>query len=102
MAAVARTHYPFLLAGSLLRHPFDSLGRASSVKAPMLALVAGADTIIPPRHGAALAKAWRGPVTSVVLPGAGHNDIGYHPAYWPTIRDFLGKTVTVTNFPARI
>jgi fermentation-respiration switch protein FrsA (DUF1100 family) len=31
-------------------------------------------------------------VKSVVLPGAGHNDIQGHPAYWPAIREFLGKT----------
>lgn len=95
MAAVARTHYPFLLVGALLRHPFDSVGRAPTIDAPMLALVAGADTVIPPPHAAALARAWRGPVTSVVVPGAGHNDIGSHPAYWRTIRDFLRDTGTL-------
>jgi fermentation-respiration switch protein FrsA (DUF1100 family) len=31
-------------------------------------------------------------VKSVVLPGAGHNDIQGHPAYWSAIREFLGKT----------
>lgn len=91
MAAVARTHYPFLLTGFLLKHSFDSVSRARTIDAPMLALIAGADTIIPPRHGEALAKAWRGPVTSVVLPIAGHNDIGSHPAYWRSIREFLQK-----------
>lgn len=89
MAAVAHTHYPFLFVGPLLRHPFDSARRAGTIDAPMLALIAGADTVVPPKHGRALAKAWRGPVRSVVLPNAGHNDIGLHPAYWPTIRDFL-------------
>lgn len=89
MAAVARTHYPFLWIGPLLRHPFDSATRARAIDAPMLALIAGADTIIPPRHGQALVKAWRGPHSSIVLPGAGHNDIGVQPAYWPAIRAFL-------------
>jgi fermentation-respiration switch protein FrsA (DUF1100 family) len=92
MAAVAHTHYPYLLTGMLLRHRFDSASRAAAIDAPLLALIAGADTIVPARHGLALAKAWRGPVKSVVLPGAGHNDIQGHPAYWPAIREFLGKT----------
>lgn len=89
MAAVGRTHYPLLWIAPLLNHPFDSVGRARTIDVPMLALIAGADTIIPPRHGEALVKAWRGPATSVVLRSAGHNDIGEQPAYWPTIRDFL-------------
>lgn len=99
MAAVARTHYPFLLVGLLLRHPFDSATRARTIDAPMLALIAGADTIIPPRHGQALARAWRGPATTLVLPGAGHNDIGLQPAFWPAIRDFLAKISVLAARP---
>ena len=93
MAAVGRTHYPLLWIAPLLRHPFDSIRRARTIDAPMLALIAGADTIVPPRHGEALVRAWRGPVRSVVLPAAGHNDIGGQPAYWPTIRAFLARVV---------
>lgn len=91
MAAVGRTHYPFLLVGPLLKHPFDSVRRAPGIDAPMLAVIAGADTIIPPRHGEALVKAWRGPASSALFPAAGHNDIGLQPAYWPAIRDFIRK-----------
>jgi len=89
--AVGRTHYPFLLVGAVLRHPFDSATRARTIDAPMLALIAGADTIVPPPRGEALARAWRGPATALVLPGAGHNDVALHPAFWPAIREFLSK-----------
>jgi fermentation-respiration switch protein FrsA (DUF1100 family) len=92
MAAVGRAHYPFLLVGLLLKHPFDSVQRAPGIDAPMLAVIAGADAIIPPRHAQALVKAWRGPASSAVFPAAGHNDIGLQPAYWPAIRDFIRKT----------
>ena len=92
IAAVARVHYPFLLVGLFLKNRFDSARRARAVDTPMLALIAGDDTIVPPARGAALVKAWRGPATSVIIPGAGHNDIGFAPAYWRTIRDFLRKT----------
>lgn len=97
-AALARTHYPYLWAGPLLRHRFDSAARARTIETPMLALVAGADTIVPPARSAALAEAWRGPATKVVFPGAGHNDLGSRPAYWRTIRDFLRKTGTDSIF----
>jgi hypothetical protein len=100
MAAVGRGHYPFLLVGLLLRHRFDSASRARTIDAPMLALIAGADTIVPPERGKALAKAWRGPVTAVVVPNARHNDIGIHPEYWQAIRQFLGRTVTAPAFLA--
>lgn len=94
ITAVARAHYPFLLVGLFLRNRFDSVKRARTVDAPMLALIAGDDTIVPPARGAALVKAWRGPAKSVVIPGAGHNDIAFAPAYWRSIRDFLRKTGT--------
>lgn len=89
MRAVAREHYPFVLVDLLLRHPFDSASRARSIDVPLLALAADKDTIIPQRHSEALAKAWKGPVTSKVLAGAGHNDIRLHPDFWPSIRSFL-------------
>ncbi len=100
LAAVARTHYPYLLTGLLLRHAFDSAARARTIDAPMLALIAGGDTIIPPKHGEALAKAWRGPAAAVVLPGVGHDDISLHPGYWKAIRDFLRKAGTAPVFLA--
>jgi uncharacterized protein len=91
LTAVARAKYPFALVDLLLRHPFDSVSRAPSIDAPLLALIAGADTIVPPRHAQHLAAAWRGPVTSIVLEGAEHNDIDFHPRYWSSMRDFLRK-----------
>jgi fermentation-respiration switch protein FrsA (DUF1100 family) len=91
MTAVARAKYPFVLVDLLLKHPFDSVSRARSIDAPLLALIAGADTVIPPRHAERLAAAWRGPVTSIVLEGAEHNDIDFHARYWSSMRDFLTK-----------
>jgi fermentation-respiration switch protein FrsA (DUF1100 family) len=97
MTAVARAKYPFVLVDLLLRHPFDSVSRARTIDTPMLALIAGADTVIPPRHAEHLAAAWRGPVTSVVLKGAEHNDIDVHSQYWPSMRDFLRQTAVLSR-----
>jgi fermentation-respiration switch protein FrsA (DUF1100 family) len=98
VAAVARAQYPFVLVDLLLKHPFDSLARAPTIDAPMLALIAERDSIIPPRHAETLVKAWRGPVTSVVFERADHNDISSHARYWLTVREFLKKTGTVPIF----
>lgn len=95
MTAVARAKYPFVLVDLLLRHPFDSVSRAHTIDTPLLALIAGADTVIPPRHAEHLAAAWRGPVTSIVLEGAEHNDIDSHARYWPSMRDFLRQNAVL-------
>ena len=90
MTAVARTKLPFVLVDLLLRHPFDSASRARSIDAPLLALIAEADTVIPPRHSHRLASLWRGPVTSITL-NAEHNDIDVHSKYWSSVREFLQR-----------
>jgi fermentation-respiration switch protein FrsA (DUF1100 family) len=89
VAAIARAQYPFVLVDVLLRHPFDSLSRAKTIDVPMLALIAGTDSVVPPAHARTLAKAWRGPVTSVVFERAGHNNISSDMRYWRTVREFL-------------
>ena len=89
MSAVAQAKYPFVLVDLLLRHSFDSVSRARTIDAPLLALIGGADTVIPPRHAEHLASTWRGPVTALVLEGAEHNDIDSHARYWASMRDFL-------------
>jgi pimeloyl-ACP methyl ester carboxylesterase len=92
VAALARSRSPFVLVDPLLRHRFDSVARAPQIAAPALIVAGAADTAIPPAHAAALARAWRGPVTSVVLPGAGHNDRSRPERYWRAIREFLRPT----------
>jgi fermentation-respiration switch protein FrsA (DUF1100 family) len=88
-APIARAKYPFVLVDLPLKHPFDSLGGAPTINAPLLALIAGADSVIPHQHAEHLAKAWRGPVTSVLFERADHNDITPHARYWLTVREFL-------------
>lgn len=101
MTAVARTKLPFVLVDLLLRHPFDSVSRARSIDAPLLALIAEADTVIPPRHAQQLAAVWRGPVTSIVLKGAEHNDIDVHAQYWASVRDFLRRNAVLGHKAGR-
>jgi fermentation-respiration switch protein FrsA (DUF1100 family) len=89
ITAVAKGKLPFLPVRLLLRHPFDSLRKAPSIEAPMLALVAAEDGIIPPEHSRRLVEAWGGPRTIREIRGVGHNEIGRNPQYWESIRGFL-------------
>ncbi len=86
---VAQVHYPFLPVRWLLRHPFDSLARAPSLRQRALVLAAEEDAVIPPRHARTLYEAWAGPKAWYQLPGTDHDGISDHPDYWPLIAQFL-------------
>jgi len=91
LRAVARRHYPFLPVSWLLKHGFDSIGRAPDIETPVLMLAAQRDTVIPPAHARALFERWRGPKAWLELSGAGHNDLDADPAYWQAISLFLHR-----------
>jgi hypothetical protein len=86
---VARHHYPYLPVSWMLKHPFDSLGRAPAIAAPLLCLVAERDEVIPVVHSRRLFDAWKGPKRWVELGGAEHNSTDDVPAFWQAIREFL-------------
>jgi fermentation-respiration switch protein FrsA (DUF1100 family) len=88
---VARSAYPWLPVAMLLRHPFDSMAHAPTLKVPALFLVGEADSLVPPAHSERLAKAWGGPVERASFPGMGHNDVSVHPGYDAAIQAFLGR-----------
>jgi pimeloyl-ACP methyl ester carboxylesterase len=89
MTAVAQGKYPFVPVSLLLRHPFDSYSRAPSIKAPVLALLAQNDTLIPAAHAHRLIANWGGRSDTVVLEGVEHDDVNFHERYWAAIADFL-------------
>jgi len=87
IAALAAQHQPLL--APLLTQPFDSLSRARTIDAPMLALVGGRDTLVPPAHSERLVAGWRGPARIELLPVGGHGDLQADPAYWRAVARFL-------------
>ncbi len=89
LTAVAQNLYRFVPVAWLLRHPFDSHARAQAIDTPMLALVAGRDTLIPPVHAKRLFDAWRGPKQWQLIARADHNSIDGEAGYWDTITAFL-------------
>jgi pimeloyl-ACP methyl ester carboxylesterase len=79
---VAQAQYPWLPVGWLLKDKFESWRHAPQVNAPTRIVVAGEDSLIPPRHARALLQHFRpGIATLVEIPQAGHNDISSFPDY---------------------
>jgi hypothetical protein len=89
LAAIGNHHYPWLPVSLLLRHRFDARADAARSQAPMLAIVAGSDTIIPVERSRALYDAWAGPKSWQVVPGSDHNTLGATADFWSGIAHFL-------------
>jgi pimeloyl-ACP methyl ester carboxylesterase len=93
LASVAKRYYWYLPVDWLLKHRFDSVGRAPQLRTPLLCLIAERDEVIPAVHAERLFDAWGGPKRKVVLTDAGHNSSDAHPLFWPSIRAFLQQQV---------
>jgi pimeloyl-ACP methyl ester carboxylesterase len=89
LVQIGRTHYPWLPVGWLLKHRFDVAADASRVQAPLLAIVAAGDWIIPNERSRALYDAWTQAKTWVVMPEADHNTLGVSDTFWAEIARFL-------------
>jgi uncharacterized protein len=89
--ALARLH--FAPMAFLLGQRFDSISRAPQVGAPLLAIVAGRDTIVPPGHSERLVAAWGGPTRVLRLPAATHNDVQAFAEHWREVERFLQDNV---------
>lgn len=92
LAAVAKRYYWYLPVDWLLKHRFDSIGRAPRLAMPLLCLVAERDEVIPPEHAERLYAAWGGPKRKTILAGANHNATDTHPLFWASVREFLQGT----------
>lgn len=91
LRAVAQRHYPFAPVALLLKHNFDSIGRAPRILAPVLMLAARRDIVVPVSHAQTLFSKWAGPKTWREFGEAGHNDLDADPEYWKEIASFLVK-----------
>lgn len=87
ITALAALHQP-LLKGLLTQH-FDSIGKAPRVQAPMTALAAMRDNLIPIAHSERLVKSWGGPARLVPLSQGDHQSLHRYPEYWQAIGDAL-------------
>ena len=89
LAAIGNHHYPWLPVSLLLRHRFDARADAIRSHAPMLAIVANRDSIIPVERSRALYDAWAGQKSWQVVPGSDHNTLGATADFWAGIAHFL-------------
>ena len=99
LVEVGRTHYPWLPVSWLLRHRFDVSQDASRVQAPLLAIVAERDSIVPQGRSRALFDAWAGPKRWVVTPGADHDTVGESAPFWEHVTGFLADRTSLASPP---
>ncbi|MCA2218324.1 alpha/beta hydrolase [Jidongwangia harbinensis] len=74
LAATGRAHYPWLPVGLLLRDRYPVADRLARTPVPTTVIYGTADTVVPPAQSRSVAERAAGPVRTVVLPGADHND----------------------------
>jgi pimeloyl-ACP methyl ester carboxylesterase len=89
VAALARRAFPWLPVERLLRHRFDALQRAPSVRVAALFIVGGRDRVVAPEHSRALHAAWGGPKRLVELADGDHLDVILQPGYWEAVAAFV-------------
>ncbi len=88
--SIGEAHFPLFPVRWLLRDRYDAASRAGRVRAPVLALIAGEDEIIPRASADALVAAFApGQVETVVLDGAAHNTASFAPGYLTALRRFM-------------
>jgi fermentation-respiration switch protein FrsA (DUF1100 family) len=74
LAAVGSRHYPLLPVRLLLRDRFPVTELIGQIRVPTVVIYGSADTIVPPEQSAAVAVAAGGPVRTIEVVGADHND----------------------------
>lgn len=75
LAAVGARHYPLLPVRLLLRDRFPVTELISQVRVPTAVVYGSGDAIVPPDQSVAVAAAAGGPVRTVEVAGADHNDV---------------------------
>lgn len=77
LASVAQEHYPVLPARLLLRDRYPVVEQLRRLPVPTIVVYGSADTVVPPQQSRSVAAASPRLLRSVVVDGAGHNDLGW-------------------------
>jgi fermentation-respiration switch protein FrsA (DUF1100 family) len=91
LVELGHTHYPWLPVSWLLKHRFDANTDARRTQAPLLAIVANRDSIIPRERSQALYDAWAGPKSWLVIPATDHNSLSVPDTFWAGVAGFLAE-----------
>lgn len=88
---VAKSHYPWLPIGQLLKHRFVSLDALPLIQCPLLVLYGGRDRVIPPERTENLIRHIQGEREVVFIAKADHGTIEMYPEYWQALLSFLNR-----------
>ena len=72
-----------------IKHNFNSISKASSIKANLLVLTAAEDQVIPVENSKKLYKEWGGKKNMITIENTDHNNIVHSEEYW----DYIKKTL---------
>ena len=75
IADIARQRYPYAPVNLLLKDRFDSLARIPAIRAPILIVQGGQDTIVPPAMGRRLLAAATAPAELWLAEQGGHSNL---------------------------
>jgi uncharacterized protein len=100
-ADVAAHLYPFLPVYWLLKDRFESISYIRDVKAPLLVLQGGRDTIVPPKLGRKLFAAAPGPKRTYLIEDATHYTLYEHGAF-EKVKTFLDSFAIGREHPSTI
>jgi hypothetical protein len=94
--SIAQAIYPWYPISWMLIDKFDSISRASMIKAPTLIILTEHDDIVPHSHSLKLAKAFAPyQVTLQLLPNTTHTRLNISGTYGNLLREFLEPTATI-------
>jgi fermentation-respiration switch protein FrsA (DUF1100 family) len=89
MLQMAKLKYPLLFPYIFLSYKFDTIGRAASLKLPVLLIHGKMDKTIPYVHSEKIYKALKTDKKLLLLPEADHNGSSLFPEYFDTITSFI-------------
>jgi len=90
---VARSNYPLLPVGWLLKHRFDSLLALPLIHCPVLVIYGGRDRVIVPERTENLLRHIEGEKEVVCIAEADHGTIDMYPEYWRAKLRFLHREI---------
>jgi len=96
LVPIARSAYPWLPVGLLMRDPFECASKLARLPVPVLFVHGAADSIVPVELGRALHDAAAGPKEWWSVPGADHNELPYADlgAFIERLEAFVAREVT--------
>ena len=94
---VARTHYPYIPTGLLLRDRYPNIDTIATLDVPVLVIAGSQDTIVPFSQSKELYEAANGPKEFITIEGADHNDaaLSHGPQLIEEVVSFLDGVTDV-------